>query len=99
MSLIDRITQGLSTGLRVTLDQRQVEETLSPTQLGTDVYRCCTPSLCTDVDWGFDLEMGQWPPWAQQVREILLLSPKAADQLSLLMQGDVSSTRRDKLGI
>lgn len=81
------------------LDQRQVEDTLSPTQLGTDVYRCCTPSLCTDVDWGFDLEMGQWPSWAQQAREILFLSPKAADQLSLLMQGDMSSIRQDKLGI
>lgn len=96
MSLIDRLTPGA---------EHRAESDFGSETSGRDPeshpvwHRCCTPSLCTDVDWGFDLEMGQWPPWAQQVREILLLSPKAADQLSLLMQGDMSSIRRDKLGI
>lgn len=31
-------------------------------------------SGCTEVGWAFDLEMGQWPPWAQQGRECSLLN-------------------------
>lgn len=33
-------------------------------------------SVYTEVVWAFDLEIGQWLPWAQQARESSFLSPK-----------------------